>query len=115
MYQTFTLPPDRTCKYDFDAQSKEMFYITNQDPKQGEGFYIGKFIEFSWDYYVFHNGECVYDGSGNSTEKYFGKFLDYPTLATRVEGTFCKVFFYFRAANCGNQCTDADRTFHIFS
>ena len=115
MYHTFTLPPDRTCKYDFDAQSKEMFYITKQDPEYHEGFYIGKYIEFSWDYYTFLNGECVFEYSGNSTEQYFGKFLDFPDLITGVDGSFCKVFFYFRAANCGNTCTDEDRTFYIFS
>jgi len=58
---------------------------------------------------------CEFLESGSDSTEYYGRILDFPFYTSAEEGKVCKVFFYFRAANCGSACDDDSRTVYIFS
>ena len=68
---------------------------------------MGEYIETSWELFTNYKGRCVPEEIGEGIEPFLHKILEFKKLGTSgEEGRMCKYYFWFRAYNCGDQCTD---------
>ena len=54
---------------------------------------LGKYVTYTWDKYVLQNTLCVYDSSGELG--FNGQMLDYKEMNKGLEGSLCKLIFFF--------------------
>ena len=107
----FVLNPGTTCQYNMDKASNFLMFMQKQG--NGEAGQFGKYITYSWDRYLNIDGECVYDTTG--VGELDGIFMDFRKFGADKEGGICKYFFYFYAANCGDDCKPEERDITIFT
>ena len=114
---TLTLEPGKTCQWNYDqyTENKKLYFADQDDEKvKFESGKFGQYVNYEVDEYVMYKGECVYEKT--QTRGLEGIFMNYDeVMDTETENGRCKYYFYFSAANCGEDCLEEDRSISWFT